>query len=130
MSKTQAELAQVHADLLCSAFEGGSNYWYVIEEMVYPPGKAAKDFQYPHLEIPFLEGGAIRISSGAGGEEHRNPNDTKGLWTLDRAAVRIGWERMIAEQPQHYADAMTEKADASTGDVFLQLCLFGEVIFG
>ena len=37
---------------------------------------------------------------------------------------------MMTDAPHHYADAVTESGDAVTGDVFLQLCLFGKVIFG
>ena len=125
MSKTKEELAQIHKDLLCSAFEGGSNYWYFIEKVEYPRGKKRADFEYPHLEVPFLEGGRIIIRA----EDHSNKNHPKGHWTLDQAAIARGWKLMIEEHPRHYADAM-EDGDATTGDVFLQLCLFGEVIFG
>ena len=34
------------------------------------------------------------------------------------------------QYPHHYANAITEDHDAETGDVYLQLCLFGELIFG
>jgi hypothetical protein len=32
--------------------------------------------------------------------------------------------------PRHFADVLNENDDAGTGDVFLQCCLFGEIIFG
>lgn len=31
---------------------------------------------------------------------------------------------------QHFADFLAGNDDATTGDIFLQLCLFGEVIYG
>lgn len=119
IAKTKRDLDQVMSDLLCSAFEGGSNYWYMIEKMEYPEGKTRADFEYPYLELPF-KGGSIKIT--ADGE--------KKVYTLDRKALDKGWELMISDQPHHYADAWTGGGDATTGDVFLQLCLFGKVIFG
>ena len=105
--------------LLCSAFEGGSNYWYQIKEYVYPKGKTKADFEYPYLDLPF-KGGAVKIT--ADGE--------RKVYTLDRAALDKGWITFRDDCSRHYADAMNETADAVTGDVFLQCCLFGEIIFG
>jgi hypothetical protein len=119
MKATKLDLDQTMSDLLCSAFEGGSNYWYMIEKFEYPEGKTRSDFQFPHLEVPF-KGGALKIT--ADGE--------KKVYTLDRRALDKGWKLMISDQPRHYADAVTGGGDATTGDVFLQLCLFGKVIFG
>ncbi len=115
-----SEADQRLSDLLCSAFEGGSNYWYTIEKFVYPKGKTAEDFEFPHLEVVFA-GGALKITA----------DREKKVYTLDRKALDLGWKLMIEKQPRHYADAMSESnADAITGDVYLQLCLFGDVVFG
>ena len=48
--------------------------------------------------------------------------------TLDN--VRKGLELMRDEYPRHYADLVEENDDAITGDVFLQLAVFGELIYG
>ena len=37
---------------------------------------------------------------------------------------------LFVETPRHLADFMSESDDASTGDVFLQLCIFGSVVYG
>lgn len=37
---------------------------------------------------------------------------------------------MPVKYPRHWADVLAENDDATTGDVFLQCCLFGECIFG
>jgi hypothetical protein len=53
-------------------------------------------------------------------------------FTLNKAAIIRGKE-LMATDPQyssHYADVLRENDDADTGDVFLQLCLFGEVVYG
>jgi len=40
------------------------------------------------------------------------------------------WKVMHDDYPSHYGDAISENDDAGTGDVYLQCCLFGEVIYG
>jgi hypothetical protein len=120
-------LDQLQSDLLCCAFEGGSNYWYRIDKEVYPEGKKDGDVKFPHINLPLLKGGALLISTGG---DHPNPKTKKDLWRLDRAALEKGWLLMITDAPGHYADAVDGNFDACTGDVYLQLCLFGEVIFG
>lgn len=114
-----SEADQRLSDLLCSAFEGGSNYWYMIEKIEYPEGKTRADFKFPHLEVPFA-GGSLKITA----------DDEKKVYTLNRKALDKGWKLMISKQPRHYADAMEDTGDATTGDVYLQLCLFGDVLFG
>ena len=121
MTKTKVDLEGIMSGLLCSAFEGGSNYWYFIEAVVYPKGKGDADFQ----DVA-IQGGTLEISA----DGHRNKQRPDGRWILDRKALKKGWQLMITDAPHHYADAVTESGDAVTGDVFLQLCLFGKVIFG
>jgi hypothetical protein len=46
------------------------------------------------------------------------------------AEVKKGLELMRDEYPSHYADLVEEQDDAITGDVWLQLATFGELIYG
>jgi len=119
MKTAKPDLDQIMSDLLCSAFEGGSNYWYMIEKVVYPKGKTEKDFKLPFNELPF-KGCSLEITADGG----------RKIYTLDRKALDKGWITMRDEMAQHYADAMCGNADATTGDVFLQACLFGKIVFG
>jgi hypothetical protein len=126
---------QAVRDLLTTAFEGGSNYWYTIntDETVLAKGMTYKDFQedgkhtikdsYHHpLElIPFVEGCAICIE-----DEYE---DNKACM-LDRQKIINGLTVMATDYPKHFADFMSDNADADTGDVFLQCCIFGECIYG
>jgi len=115
------------ADLLCGAFEGGSNYWYLIDSYVKPEVEAkpwGDEYTPSYIFLPFSEGGAIVIV---------DMEDEDGeKFTLDRAAIERGKE-LLATDPNyshHYADVLQENDDADTSDVFLQLCLFGEVVYG
>jgi len=46
------------------------------------------------------------------------------------ADVKKGLELMRDQYPHHYADLVEEEDDAITGDVWLQLAVFGELIYG
>lgn len=111
-------------DLLCSAFEGGSNYWCHIDEFHEPPKIAfrwdSKNL-YKHVDYPLNPGGYLLISDPEDGEgdQHR----------LDLNSLQNGLRVMNAKYPEHWRDFMAEADDATTGDVFLQCCLFGEVIY-
>jgi hypothetical protein len=52
------------------------------------------------------------------------------LRILDNEAVQLGLQIMAKDYPNHFADLVNETGDATTDDVFLQCCLFGELIYG
>jgi len=116
------------ADLLVSAIEGGSNYWYMIEDYKQPEVPAMPwgedEYTPKYISYPFSKDGAVIISD--------IEEDDGETFTLDKKAIIKG-KKLLAENPNyshHYADVLRDNADAETGDVFLQLCLFGEVIYG
>lgn len=113
-SKTQVTDEQID-DLLAGAFEGGSNYWYLIDNETTPyAGYAAEAWRQDDTGILILD--------------NENP-DEPGRW-LNRDSVKKGLVLMQTKYPSHWADFMTENYDAITSDIFLQLCLFDEVIYG
>jgi len=118
--KIEVEVSDQRAgDLLCSAFEGGSNYWYFIEQ-VSPSSAGA----YYH-EKPFDHNGWVKIRT----LEHEEVNGQLE-WLLDRAACERGLTLMAEKYPTHWSDFISENDDATTGDVYLQCCIFGEVVYG
>jgi hypothetical protein len=122
--ETPVELKQV-AYLLCCALEGGSNYWYRIEDAVAPTTPAAHmgGEVYRHIDWPLCEGGALLISDRMAAREPRTER-------LDLAAIRRGLALMAREHPRHFGNWRADRYDAETGDVFLQCCLYGQVIYG
>lgn len=116
-------------DLLCSAIEGGSNYWYTIAGYVYPDGKTAADYKGEedprYMLLPLVEGGAVQF-------ETHDDDEIKGAksWLLNLDSIKRGFEVMRDKYPRHFANFISENDDAETGDVFLQSCLFGELVFG
>ena len=116
------------AYLLCSALEGGSNYWAEIKS-----AKKPKEFSFildadlggedPEpciLDYPF-NGGSITFADSEGDM----PDSV-----LDLEAIGKGLQVMATNYSGHWQDVINEKEDAATGDVFLQCCLYGEIIFG
>ena len=121
-------------DLLVSAFEGGSNYWYRIESKKLPPGTKEKDFKeggrmqdadqyyHPMQIIPTIPGGQLVI---------RDVSEGLGETAiLDLGALKRGLILLKEKYPRIWKRAMEGTADAADGDVYLQLSLFGKVIFG
>jgi hypothetical protein len=120
------------SDLLCSAIEGGSNYWYRIDEFIEPPQMTYRTDEakvYRHLDYPLNEGGALLISAHA---EDEDGDEVYGLkqWRLDLTTIEKGLTIMAEKYPRHWSDFVQENDDAETSDVFLQCALFGEIIFG
>lgn len=112
-------------DLLCSALEGGSNYWYMIHEEVKPsamPDRVDEARVYPHIDYPTNPGGALLIG------DREDPKDPPKR--LDLPAIQRGIQVMAEKYPKHFGDFMNENDDATTGDVFLQCCLFGQLVYG
>lgn len=122
--------------LLSCAFEGGSNYWYRIEETHKPdrfeyysckknPGEEKQEV-FPHIDYPLNPGGHLIVSDfyGADGDEEQMVRKT-----LDLAALSLGLQRMEEMYLHHFVNFMKGDEDAETGDVFLQCCLFGEIVY-
>tara|TARA_Y100000310_G_C20146245_1_gene562585 strand:+ start:145 stop:558 length:414 start_codon:yes stop_codon:yes gene_type:complete len=118
-------------NLLCCAFEGGSNYWYRnLDVKSLPPGAKEEDYTNEAIKkrsngfwlryyvIP-VEGGTVELE--AVGEP--------GKLELHRGHLKRGLQLLVDKYPSRFADVISEHEDGSTGDIFLQLCLFGEVPF-
>lgn len=117
-------------DLLCSAFEGGgSAYWAQVAEYVEPKkwtftgGGAEGAYGWTYA---LNEGGAVLIDDIEA--------DEKKTYRLDLEAIQRGLKVFSSlkkgEGGHHFPDWLAEEDDATTGDVFLQCCLLGEVVYG
>lgn len=124
-------------DLLCtliSAIEGGSNYWcsnvkgyraiFNCTKVPYTtPNKT--DVEGENFRKWYESGGSLTITED---DSHKFGHD--GVWTFDKAAIEKGISIMANKYPRHFANMVNENGDAETGDVFLQCCLFGEIVYG
>lgn len=125
------------SSLLCTAFEGGSNYWYcqiepcleehILLEDFCKGGRFSDPEEYWHWTqlVPLHPGCSLLIRDQEDPVEgHPYP------YVLDRKSLEKGLQVMAEKYPHHFADVLNHNDDAITGDVFLQCCLFGEVIYG
>lgn len=122
------------ADTLCSAFEGGSSYWASVTNKTEPDEWKwedmsgiieSKNSHWLH-EYPLNPGGELEITD----HEARPEMNERVKLCLHRAKVVVGLQVMAEKFPKHFADMVAETGDANTGDVLLQCCLFGDVIYG
>ena len=107
--------------LLCSAIEGGSNYWCTLEK--HNRKDVGKEFVH---EAPFEKDGFLIVSDRKSGEEPQMDEP----FSVNLESLEKGWEIFKEKYPSHYADVLKENDDAETGDVYLQCVVFGELIYG
>jgi len=103
------------ADLLCCALEGGSTYWCeAFRPASYPEGA-----EYGHEAV--AQGVPFKVK----------PDDEAWL-EIDNSPERITatLQRLATELPRHWEDFAQENEDAITGDLFFQLLVFGEIVYG
>lgn len=122
------------ANLLCSAFEGGSNYWYRIEVFHAPSSfqfNSGADLGEPagyfkQIDYPLNPDGYLTVS-----DYHADPSMMVKR-RLNYNSIKRGLQLMAEskEYAHHWRDLIVEDGDQVTADVFLQFCLFGEVVYG
>ncbi len=111
---------EIITNLLCCAFEGGSNYWIASTQTVEGPSG-----RLDRTTTPLEPGGKVIVILQD--EAYKG----KGVkYTLDRDAIKRGLMALQKDVPHQFGNALGGNDDACTGDCFLQCCLFGEVIFG
>lgn len=110
-------------DLITTAIEGGCNYWARFQ---YPENWKEKYGSYE--QIPF-KGGEIKVFDLETGEL---------LGVLNLATVKTGLQLMADRKDmkgktvpaRHFKNFATDNEDAETADVFMQLSVMGEIVFG
>jgi hypothetical protein len=103
--------------LLCSAFDGGSNYWMEIKGHREKKGKPQTD--YPAQSV--IQDGEVFIKD--------IEEDKPRSYVLTLSKVHKGLQALASSKKysHHWTDIVNENCDQITGDVFLQFCLFGDV---
>lgn len=105
------------ADLFISAIEGGCNYWarhasFMLDDRRLRMTEIDDD---PDLVVQ-----ATITITDEDGDSH----------VIRREEIRKGLELMRTTRPRDWADFTTENDDADTADTFVQLCCFGELVYG
>lgn len=106
------------ADLIVTAFEGGSNHWLNSAERVS---------LHTTSKIPWYSDAAFYQ-----GDWHitLRVDDEPEPYHLDPRAVREAWDHLRADFPDRAQSILDESYDADDADVFLQLAVFNDVVYG
>lgn len=111
-------------NLLCSALEGGSNYWYWLHDDATKVLQTVpkQDTTVDWIWAAIVAGKEIPVRDG------ENLNDVLGKISL--ASIEKGEQIMAEKYPNHFADIIADNDDAATGDIWFQLAVMGEVVYG
>ena len=101
------------ANLLDSASRGAS-YWADSKKLGYDSYVKSILEQEEDLEIQDFED---------------SENNKPKTYILNLKKIKRGLTVMAKKEPLHFADFIKGDFDQTTGDIFLQYCLFGEVIY-
>lgn len=121
--------AEQIVSLLVGAIEGGINYWAQSADYKgrKPIGDAASYDWYAEVDFLLSPGWKFKLSYDL---EEGKEGDSKGRCLINLTKVRQGLRSMALNDPKHFADLISENADATTADVFMQHIVFGKVIYG
>jgi hypothetical protein len=103
------------ADQIVTGFEGGVNYW--VDRAIRIKGETTEK---PWYSDPKLYEQDFDIEIHAEDEVHHLTPET----------IKAGLEHMAKSMPSDFRDIVDHQGDASTADVFLQCCLFKDVVYG
>jgi hypothetical protein len=109
-------------NLLCSALEGGSNYWYLLIDL----SMLDKSTEGQPLVDRIMDA----VSKGAKIPVHDLENEEEPLGYITKEGLEKASILMFEKHRRHFADVITENGDASTGDVFFQLAVMEDVVYG
>lgn len=125
------------ADLICTGLEGGQPYatfsynGYVNKESTkFWRGKRWEEF-YAHINPALTKGSYVLLLDHYNVDDNREDRSVKvKRYKLGLPQIRKGLQIMASKYPHQFGLFMNEGEDAITGDVFLQCCLLGEVVYG
>jgi hypothetical protein len=112
---------QTQEDLLVTALEGGSNYWYMLGNLSEIEGIAEGEPTAIRIFIAVEQGAVIPVFDMDSGEL---------LGHITKETMHNAAAEMLANCPTHYADIINEGWDAETADVWFQYVVMNELVFG
>jgi hypothetical protein len=125
-------------NLFVDALEGGSNYWYHIKHLPKEIRYKAKEMGQPVSEAIgeyILNGGYVQFYDAEGDEydddDYQEKHSDKDLLgTVDMDSILEAITLVKKDYPDVWENILDEQYDANDADIFLQLCVMGEVVYG
>jgi hypothetical protein len=119
---------QQREDLIVTALEGGSNYWYFLSDAAV--SIVEKATWHYKKGTPFSIRFWVAIKNGAVIPIHDAEDEKTKIGEISLASIEKG-EQLLADKHFHYlSDILTENGDAATGDAWFQYCSLGELVYG
>lgn len=123
-------------DVLTTAFEGGSNYWYCITTDVqgirkrFHPDEREKPLSQLIGRYILEKQGRIEIADNKEIEENEGLNSHLG--ELSGRSIFAAIENISKSKDYSYVlgNILSENYDAADADVFLQFAVMGKVVYG
>jgi hypothetical protein len=117
--------SQIIADQVVTAIEGGINYWCKSAYLISSENKPDDTIWYAE---PKLYEGDFVIEFTL----HEPHDGEQTVYRLTPEAVRKGLAVLSSNPDRSFriAQIVDEMGDAETADVFIQACLFGDIIYG
>lgn len=116
MFNVQIEISRDEIEnILINAFYSGIGQWAEVKKVNKP-----KDVEIACWEVSPISGGSILIY-----DFHE-----KKIYNLNLKKIEKGLKVMSQKFPKHFADFLSGNDDAITADVFIQCCLFQDIIYG
>lgn len=110
--------------IIVTALEGGSNYWYSLGEGIPPKDEnntplsvriANKLFDDPEYKL------AVHDIEDEEGEP---------LGYISQQSLLDAYGIIAQKWPHHFSDMTSDDYDAITADVFFQVAVMGDIVFG
>lgn len=130
---------KIQLNLLTGALEGGSNYWYSLDDLSMIPKKdytpKTKEVREDMAVISGIHECLVSRIWEAVAEGKSIPvfdieDEEEKLGEINLENLERGCRIMEEKQPEHFKDAISENDDAGTADVFFQFVVMGELVFG
>lgn len=116
--------------LLTSALtDGAADYW-LTGVSLHKPATSLQTFTengtvaWPACAWNPVNGGSIIVTA----PHPKTEADTDYL--VDGKVVQNGLAVMASKYPHHFVDVLKQDTDDTTGDVFIQCCIYGDIIYG
>jgi len=114
-------MKQLTQELIITAIEGGSNYWSLIDR---------ENLDNEATTLAFSEKVCQGIDNGLEIKVFDAEDEMELLGVLTKQSVKEAWKLMKQDHESHWINAKSDQWDAETADVFFQLAVMGELVFG
>ena len=119
------------SNLLTTALEGGSNYWCLLPDLAACREWNAKTGDGKRLPMVDMIHKYIWHGNGSVLIVDRNSEEYKPEhWVIDKASVENGFKLFIEMYHDEWMEFKDGSYDADVADVWFQLVVIGEVMFG